>query len=138
MLPPPRLMGKKEPPEMSVAMMPAMTATRATPISKSGQLRLSQSMNPILRLRKGNWSNLSAFTGYERPVKALRQGLEVGRYRRAGRLIALFTSAHPGVAGPAATVLREERPAEVVHALVVCRVLLNQQLVNRLSLGVTL
>ncbi len=36
--------GKNEPPEMRVAIMPAITATRATPMRRSGQLRLSQSM----------------------------------------------------------------------------------------------
>gem|GEM_PF-4772952 len=39
--------GKNDPPVMSVAMMPAITATRAIPISRSGQLRLSQSMVPF-------------------------------------------------------------------------------------------
>ncbi len=39
--------GKNEPPVMSVAMMPAITATRAMPISRSGQLRRSQSMVPF-------------------------------------------------------------------------------------------
>src|SRR5690554_1377866 len=52
--------GKNEPPDMRVAMIPAITATRATPISKSGQLRLSQSMNPILRLAPRDWSNLGS------------------------------------------------------------------------------
>ncbi len=39
--------GKNDPPVMSVAMMPAITATRAIPISRSGQLRRSQSMVPF-------------------------------------------------------------------------------------------
>jgi hypothetical protein len=39
--------GKNEPPVMSVAMMPAITTTRAMPISRSGQLRRSQSMVPF-------------------------------------------------------------------------------------------
>src|SRR5690554_1311287 len=52
--------GKNEPPDIRVAIIPAITATRATPISKSGQLRLSQSMNPILRLAPRNWSNLGS------------------------------------------------------------------------------
>src|SRR5690606_5339913 len=38
--------GKNEPPDTNVAMMPAITATRATPMRRSGQLRLSQSMFP--------------------------------------------------------------------------------------------
>jgi len=39
--------GKNEPPVIKVAMIPAITATRAIPISRSGQLRLSQSMVPF-------------------------------------------------------------------------------------------
>lgn len=39
--------GKNEPPVISVAMMPAITATRAMPISRSGQLRRNQSMIPF-------------------------------------------------------------------------------------------
>src|SRR5690606_7281724 len=48
-LPPPT--GKNVPPEINVAMMPAITATNATPIRRSGQLRRSQSMIPILQAR---------------------------------------------------------------------------------------
>ena len=47
--------GKNEPPEMSVAMMPAITAISATPINRSGQLRLSQSMVPILPASRDRW-----------------------------------------------------------------------------------
>ncbi|HKI59245.1 MAG TPA: hypothetical protein VKA00_08525 [Trueperaceae bacterium] len=39
--------GKNDPPVMSVAMIPAITATRAIPIRRSGQLRRSQSMSPF-------------------------------------------------------------------------------------------
>ncbi len=41
--------GKNEPPEIRVAMIPAITATSAIPISRSGQLRRSQSMFPIIQ-----------------------------------------------------------------------------------------
>jgi hypothetical protein len=40
--------GKNEPPVISVATMPAMTATRARPIAMSGQFRRNQSMFPNL------------------------------------------------------------------------------------------
>jgi hypothetical protein len=35
---------ENDPPESKVMMMPAMTATKATPMSRSGQLRLIQSI----------------------------------------------------------------------------------------------
>lgn len=60
---------------MSVATIAAMTARRAKPISKSGQLRLIQSMLPILRLRRGKWSYLQLevlLTQLEAPPRASR------------------------------------------------------------------
>src|SRR5690606_31802310 len=60
-----------------------------------------------------------------------RASSEVTRDGRASGLVALLARGDPGVASGAAPILRVQRPAEVVEALVVVGVLLHRQLVDR-------